>query len=139
MIVSDCECKCCPSSTSFAIGIHRKLCCQGDSIADAWQPASHGYARNASDATARGLQAGCDMDCGNTYTSGASSALDSGALPMAALDTAVVHSMTMRFRLGEFDPPQTVLYRNMSLFGPSVLDSDTARSTALRAAELFFS
>ena len=37
-------------------------------------------------------------------------ALASGALPAAALDAAVARTLTMRFRLGEFDPPARVPY-----------------------------
>ena len=35
-----------------------------DSIADAWQPQDHDFAANVSTATALGLKAGCDLDCG---------------------------------------------------------------------------
>jgi beta-glucosidase-like glycosyl hydrolase len=75
-----------------------------DSIADAVEPTregGHGYAANASDATARGLLAGCDMDCGTTYGSGAAAAVASGALPTAALDAAIARPLAMRFRLLE--------------------------------------
>ena len=106
-----------------------------DAIADAWEPSDHGYAANASDATAKGIVAGCDMDCGHTYSDGAVDAVGSGALPIAALDAAVVRTLTMRFRLGEFDPPASVPYRDATLYGPATLDSRAARAAALQAAE----
>ena len=107
-----------------------------DSIADAWIPRSgHGYAANASDATAQGVRAGTDMDCGVTYAAGALDAVESGALPLADLDSAVERSLAMRFRLGEFDPPSYVPYRDLDLYGPHTLDSQAHRATALQAAE----
>jgi len=104
-----------------------------DAIADAWEPNDHNYASNASDATAKGILAGCDMDCGPTYQSGAAQAVSSGALPRSALNKAVARSLAMRFRLGEFD--ERVPYRNSEVYGADALDSKSARAAALRAAE----
>jgi beta-D-xylosidase 4 len=101
-----------------------------DAISDAWT--SHGYARNASDATARALRAGTDMDCGDTYARGAPEAVETGALSVSAIDTAVARSLAMRFRLGEFD--EHVPYRDLNVYGPSRLDTPAARTLALQAA-----
>ena len=107
-----------------------------DAIGDAWAKGSgHGYAQNASDATAKGLLAGTDMDCGTTYNTGGADAVSSGALPIPALDLAVRRSFTMRFRLGEFDAPHKVPYRSTELYGRSSLDTQQSRDVALHAAE----
>ena len=75
-----------------------------DAIADAWH--SHKFTGNGHNATALAILAGTDMDCGATFTQGAPGAISSGLLPVHALNTAVGRSLTMRFRLGEFDPPE---------------------------------
>ena len=106
-----------------------------DAIADAWEENAHDYAANASDATAKAITGGTDMDCGITYTAGAAEALSSGALPVEALDTAVARSIAMRIRLGELDRPDANPYRDTSKYGRQALASIAARALALQAAE----
>lgn len=111
-----------------------------DAIADSWTPdgknysqPGHGYASNASDATTRGIKAGCDMDCGQTYISGLGEALSSGALTSEDLDRALIRIFGMRMRLGMFD--EEVVYRDTRRYGRDLLDSENHRSLALQAAE----
>jgi len=115
-----------------------------DAIDDAWESTSHHYVQTKQAATADGILAGTDMNCGlmgirpppqSTYRQGVEGALASGKLPVSALNRAVSRSLAMRFRLGEFDKPETVPYRDQRVYGRNALDTDTSRALALHAAE----
>ena len=78
-----------------------------DAVGDAWS--SHHYASSAADATAQGIKAGCDQDCGSTYKSdNLKAALASGNLTVPDVDVALGRIMTMRFNLGMFDAAASV-------------------------------
>jgi len=70
----------------------------------------HYYADNHVEATAYGLKAGVDSDCGSVYQKYAIEALNQGLITMADIDRALVNMFVIRFRTGEFDPEQMVPY-----------------------------
>ena len=70
----------------------------------------HYYAATRELATAYGLAAGVDSDCGSIYQRFAISAYEQGILPMAHIDRALINMFTIRMRTGEFDPDQMVPY-----------------------------
>ena len=70
----------------------------------------HHYAATRELATAYGLAAGVDSDCGSIYQRFAISAYEQGILPMAHIDRALINMFTIRMRTGEFDPDQMVPY-----------------------------
>jgi beta-glucosidase len=70
----------------------------------------HYYVKTAEEATAQGLKAGVDSDCGNVYQTSAISALNKGLITMADIDRALFNIFTVRMRLGEFDPASKVPY-----------------------------
>ena len=70
----------------------------------------HYYAATRELATAYGLAAGVDSDCGSIYQRFAISAYEQGILPMAHIDRALINMLTIRMRTGEFDPDQMVPY-----------------------------
>ena len=70
----------------------------------------HNYTNSNETATAMGLIAGVDNDCGSVYQNYALKALEQGILTQGAIDKALVNIFTIRMRLGEFDPPQMVPY-----------------------------
>ena len=90
----------------------------------------HYYAATRELATAYGLAAGVDSDCGSIYQRFAISAYEQGILPMAHIDRALINMFTIRMRTGEFDPDQMVPYTK---YEPSRVNS--AANQAL-AAEL---
>ena len=45
---------------------------------------------------------------------------------------AVARTFTMRFRLGEFDRPEAVPYRDERVYGRASLDTDESRALALQ-------
>lgn len=70
----------------------------------------HYYVETAEEATAQGLKAGVDSDCGSVYQRSAISAYEKGLITMADIDRALVNMFTIRMRTGEFDPEEMVPY-----------------------------
>ena len=55
------------------------------------------------------VAAGCDLNCGRTYTA-LVTAVRQGLLAEEILDRAVIRLLKARISLGMFDPPQQVPY-----------------------------
>ena len=91
----------------------------------------HYYVETAEEATAEGLKAGVDSDCGSVYQRYAISALDKGLITMADIDRALVNMFTVRMRTGEFDPEPMVPY---TLMPPSTVNSERSRALAMEVA-----
>ena len=113
------------------IGFNGLIVSDCDAIGDAYK--THHYCKNASQAAAEGIRAGCDLDCGSTYKSeNLQNALDTGLMVEADLDTALIRILRMRFNLGLFDNESDVPYTNIS---GEVLNSAYGQSLALQAAQ----
>ena len=91
----------------------------------------HYYVETAEEATAEGLKAGVDSDCGSIYQRYAISAYEKGLITMADIDRALVNMFTVRMRTGEFDPDPMVPY---SLMPPSTVNSERSRALAMEVA-----
>ena len=91
----------------------------------------HYYAETRELATAYGLAAGVDSDCGSIYQRFAISAYEQGILPMAHIDRALINMFTIRMRTGEFDPEQMVPYTK---YEPSRVASAAHRALAAEIA-----
>ena len=76
-----------------------------DSIRDIY--ATHKIVGTAEQASALGIQHGCDLDCGNTYKAIAG-AIQQGLLTEQELNVSVKRLFTARMKLGMFDPPEMV-------------------------------
>jgi beta-glucosidase len=83
------------------------------------------------EAAAKTILAGSDLDDG-AYARALPAALAQGLLTQGEVDNALRRVLTIRFRLGEFDPPDMVPYTKL---GPDVIDSPAHRQLALRTAE----
>ena len=83
------------------------------------------------EAAAKTILAGSDLDNG-AYARVLPKALAEGFLTEKDVDQALRRVLTVRFRLGEFDPPSMVPY---SKIGPEVIDSEQHRQLAFRMAE----
>jgi beta-glucosidase len=81
-------------------------------------------------AAAKTILAGSDLDDGS-YAIALPKALDEKLLTEKEIDQSLRRVLTIRFRLGEFDPPEMVPY---SKLGPDVIDSPAHRELALRTA-----
>jgi len=91
----------------------------------------HYYVKTAEEATAKGLKAGVDSDCGSIYQRYAIAALKKGLITMADIDRALLNIFIIRMRTGEFDPPAKVLYAQ---FQPNIVNSPANRALAKEIA-----
>ena len=91
----------------------------------------HYYVETAEEATAAGLKAGVDSDCGSVYQRYALSALEKGLITEADMDRALVNMFTVRMRTGEFDPLMKVPYTN---YPASTVNSERSQAIALEVA-----
>ncbi len=90
----------------------------------------HKFLPTEAEASALGVKKGTDLTCGREYRS-LVQAVKNGLISEAEIDTAVKHLMTIRFRLGMFDPPEMVKYAQIPY---SENDTPAHRSLALEAA-----
>lgn len=97
-------------------------------IGDIYQ--SHKFAGTAPEGVAAALKAGADLDCGVEYRN-LLPAVRAGLVAESEIDQAVRRLLTIRFRLGMFDPPAMVKYARIPY---SVNDSPAHRQLALDAA-----
>jgi beta-glucosidase-like glycosyl hydrolase len=91
----------------------------------------HYYVKTAPEATAEGLKAGVDCDCGSVYQSSTVDALNKGLISMADIDKALLNMFVIRMRLGEFDPPSKVPY---ALTQPGLIGSPANKLLAKEIA-----
>jgi beta-glucosidase len=91
----------------------------------------HNFFKTAAQAAARGILAGCDLNCGIYYRYFLQEALDLGLLEERDIDTALTRVLSARFRLGEFDPPAIVPYTSIP---QEKMDCQEHRDLALEAA-----
>ena len=91
----------------------------------------HYYVETAEEATAAGLRAGVDSDCGSVYQRYALSALEKGLITEADMDRALVNMFIIRMRTGEFDPLMKVPYTN---FPASTVNSERSQAIAIEVA-----
>jgi beta-glucosidase len=83
------------------------------------------------DAVANSLMAGCDFS-DKEFMDNIPSAVRDGKLTEARLDDALTRVLRVRFRLGDFDPFDSVPYSKIS---PDVINSSANRAVALKAAQ----
>ncbi len=91
----------------------------------------HYYVETPEEATASGLKAGVDCDCGSVYQNSAIDALNQGLITMADIDKALLHVFTIRMRTGEFDPPRKVPH---ALYQTGMVNSPANQALALEIA-----
>ncbi|MCI0396230.1 MAG: glycoside hydrolase family 3 C-terminal domain-containing protein [Chloroflexi bacterium] len=92
--------------------------------------AGHHAAGDPAAAAALALQHGCDLECGDTYRY-LDEALQRGLIAEADADRALERTLTTRFKLGMFDPPEVVPYAATPM---SVVGCETHRQLAYEAA-----
>jgi len=90
----------------------------------------HKLVPTAPEAAALAVNAGCDLNCGDTYWA-LGEAVKQGLITEATLDKSLERLFTARFRLGMFDPPEQVTYSKIPF---EVNDSESHQQLALQAA-----
>ncbi|MEN6358187.1 MAG: glycoside hydrolase family 3 C-terminal domain-containing protein [Armatimonadota bacterium] len=73
---------------------------------------------------------GCDLECGCVYAS-LINAVEKGLITEKQIDIALIRLFTARFKLGMFDPPESVLYASIPY---ETVDSDENRELARETA-----
>ena len=91
----------------------------------------HYYVETAEEATAAGLKAGVDSDCGSVYQRNTVKALEQGLITMADIDRALVNVFTIRMRTGEFDPDPMVPF---ALYPASTVNAERYQALAEEVA-----
>ncbi|HUB60549.1 MAG TPA: glycoside hydrolase family 3 C-terminal domain-containing protein [Puia sp.] len=81
-------------------------------------------------AGALAVRSGCDLECATTFTH-LKEAVAKGLVSEQQIDTAVTRLFTARFKLGMFDPADSVKYAQIPY---SVVDSKAHKELALEAA-----
>lgn len=73
------------------------------------------YAKDVTDATAKSLNAGVDLNTGFPWfqSNGLKYALGNGTITMQTVDTALARSLSWKFKLGLFDNPATQEYTKL--------------------------
>ncbi len=107
---------------------------KGYVVSDCWAISDihqgHGFVLTLEQAAALAVKAGTDLSCGPEFAS-LPFAVQNRLLSSADVDRAVKHLFEARFRLGMFDPPESVPWSKLTL-----ADNDTPahRQIALEAA-----
>lgn len=97
-------------------------------ITDIWK--GHGFAKTEAEASAVAVKAGTDLACGGEYRALVKAVKD-GLITEAELDASLKRLFEARFRLGMFDPPESVPYARIPF---SENDSPAHRALSLKAA-----
>jgi beta-glucosidase len=100
-----------------------------DAVADIYQ--THHYAQTAPEAAAAAINAGSDLNCGNTFSEYLMQACRDKLVSEEAIRTALSRVLTGRFLLGEFDPPSAIPWSGLS---PEILEGRKHRELARHAA-----
>ncbi len=92
----------------------------------------HRYVRSPEEAAAVALKAGVDVDLrGSTYEGYLLKAVEEGLVSTKAIDRALARVLTVKFRLGMFDPPAMVPYTKI---GYAVVNSKAHKQLAFQTA-----
>ncbi|MBE0650993.1 MAG: glycoside hydrolase family 3 C-terminal domain-containing protein [Bacteroidales bacterium] len=91
----------------------------------------HRYVRTPEEAAAVGVKAGTDVDLRTTYPNYLYKAVKAGLISEKDIDRSVARILTVKFRLGMFDPQSMVPYSKIPY---DVVDSKQHRALALQTA-----
>lgn len=72
----------------------------------------HKITETAQESAAMAVNAGSDLNCGNTYAS-LLSAIEQGLIDEGTIDVSIKRLFTTRFKLGQFDPEEQVPYTSI--------------------------
>jgi beta-glucosidase len=90
----------------------------------------HQFVKTEEEASAIAVKKGTDLTCGKEYKSLFQAVID-GLIKESEIDAAVKNLMKIRFRLGQFDPPEMVQYAQIPF---SENDSEAHHQFSLQAA-----
>lgn len=91
---------------------------------------NHKVTKDATESAALAIQHGCDLGCDHVFNA-IPDAIARGLISEADVDRALVNSLSMRFKLGMFDPQDQVPYASIST---DVVACDAHRKLAYQTA-----
>jgi beta-glucosidase len=104
-------------------------------VSDCWAlndiHANHNYTESPVESAALAINSTVDLNCGNTYPH-LTEAVKQGLVEEAAIDSALKTLLEIRFKLGQFDPPEMNPYTSIST---DVINSEEHRQLAKEAAQ----
>ena len=100
-----------------------------DAVGDIFR--THHFVPTYAEAAALAVNAGCDINCGDTLQKHLGKAVGEMLISESVLDHSLVRSFTGRILLGEFDPPEQIPYSKIPI---SCLESPAHRELAREAA-----
>ncbi len=104
-------------------------------VSDCWAlndiHANHNYTETPVESAALAINSTVNLNCGNTYPH-LTEAVEKGLVEEAAIDSALKTLLEIRFKLGQFDPPEMNPYTSIST---DVVNSDEHRQLAREAAQ----
>ncbi len=108
---------CCAHPYLMQEVLRKKWNFQGYFTSDCWAIQDfyegHNLVKTAAEAAAMALKAGCNLNCGSTY-SNIFDAITQGLVTEAEVDRNLTELLRTRFRLGLFDPPEMVPFNSIS-------------------------
>jgi len=96
--------------------------------------ANHKFAPDAQTATAMGLKAGCDTDCGGVYGGSLVKAVNDSILSEATVDVSLRRLAKIQMRLGLFAPKAAQPYFDKARYGIDQIDTPAHQQLAYEAA-----
>ncbi|KAF5348440.1 hypothetical protein D9757_005937 [Collybiopsis confluens] len=113
----------------FGLGNDQWITSDCDAIANIQNP--HNFTSSLANASALGILAGTDIDCGSTYSNNLQTALNQNLLQESDIVQAMVRRYGSLVRLGYFDSPTTQPYRQLDF---SAVNTPSSQQLALTAA-----
>ncbi len=111
-------------------GFKGLVCSDCGAIGDFFRPGRHGVSTSSSDASAKAVLAGTDVECGGNYAS-LPRAVKEGRITEEQINTSVIRLLKERFILGDFDDETLVPWKRIPA---SVIASPEHKELALQMA-----
>ena len=126
---------CCGSELLLKKILRERWGFKGHVVSDCWAIRDfhqyHKVTGTVEESAALALRNGCDLNCGSVYCDALLDAVTTGLCTEGDVDTALKNLLRTQFKLGFFDPEETVPYAQISL---DVVDSPAHQELALETA-----
>ena len=126
---------CCGSELLLKKILRERWGFKGHVVSDCWAirdfHTHHKVTETVEESAALALKNGCDLNCGSVYCDALPDAVNLGHCTEEDVDNALRNLFRTQFKLGMFDPEESVPYASISI---DVVDSQAHRELALEAA-----